>query len=305
MKRFALIGAAGYIAPRHLKAIKEVGGDLVAALDPFDAVGVLDSYFPNAEFFREPEVFEAYLEDHPVDWVSVVSPNHLHEAHIRLGLRQGAHVLCEKPLVVEPESLDRLAAMEARTGKRVYTVLQLRVHPALLALRERLQGEAGKRQVVLTYITSRGPWYQKSWKADEAKSGGVATNIGIHFFDLLLWYFGRVEALEVHLRTPTTVAGYLELERAQVRWFLSIDPRFLPQEVQARGQRTYRSIRIEGEEVEFSEGFTDLHTEVYRRTLAGEGFGLEEARPGIEVTARVRRAEVVVPRPGVRHAFLE
>lgn len=304
MKRFALIGAAGYIAPRHLKAIKEVGGDLVAALDPFDAVGVLDSYFPSTQFFREPEVFEAYLEEHPVDWVSVVSPNHLHEAHIRLGLRQGAYVLCEKPLVVEPESLDRLAAMEARTGKRVYTVLQLRVHPALLALRERLLREQGKREVVLTYITSRGPWYQRSWKADEAKSGGVATNIGIHFFDLLLWYFGGVEALEVHLRTSTTVAGYMELERARVRWFLSIDASFLPKEALARGQRTYRSIRIEGEEVEFSEGFTDLHTEVYRKTLAGEGFGLEEARPGIEVAAQVRRAEVVTPRPEVRHTFL-
>lgn len=304
MTRFALIGAAGYIAPRHLKAIKEVGGDLVAALDPFDAVGILDGYFPGAQFFREPEVFEAYLEDNPVDWVSVVSPNHLHEAHIRLGLRQGAHVLCEKPLVVEPESLDRLAAMEARTGKRVYTVLQLRVHPALLALRERLRAERGKKDVVLTYITSRGPWYQKSWKADEAKSGGVATNIGIHFFDLLLWYFGWVEALEVHLRTATTVAGYLELERARVRWFLSIDASFLPQEVLARGQRTYRSIRIEGEEVEFSEGFTDLHTEVYRKTLAGEGFGLEEARPGIEVAARVRRAEVTTHGTGARHPFL-
>lgn len=304
MKRFALIGAAGYIAPRHLKAIKEVGGDLVAALDPFDAVGILDGYFPGAQFFREPEVFEAYLEDNPVDWVSVVSPNHLHEAHIRLGLRQGAHVLCEKPLVVEPESLDRLKAMEERTGRRVYTVLQLRVHPALLALRERLRAERGKKDVVLTYITSRGPWYQKSWKADEAKSGGVATNIGIHFFDLLLWYFGGVEALEVHLRTPTTVAGYLELERARVRWFLSIDASFLPQEVLARGQRTYRSIRIEGEEVEFSEGFTDLHTEVYRKTLAGEGFGLEEARPGIEVAARVRRAEVTTHGTGARHPFL-
>jgi len=194
--------------------------------------------------------------------------------------------------------------MEARTGKRVYTVLQLRVHPALLALRERLQGEKGKKEVVLTYITSRGPWYQKSWKADEAKSGGVATNIGIHFFDLLLWYFGGVEALEVHLRTPTTVAGFLELERARVRWFLSIDAAFLPKEVVARGQRTYRSIAIEGQEVEFSEGFTDLHTEVYRRTLAGEGFGLKEARPGIELTARVRRAEVVASRPEVRHAYL-
>lgn len=304
MTRFALIGAAGYIAPRHLKAIKEVGGDLVAALDPFDAVGILDGYFPGAQFFREPEVFEAYLEDNPVDWVSVVSPNHLHEAHIRLGLRQGAHVLCEKPLVVEPESLDRLKAMEERTGRRVYTVLQLRVHPALLALRERLRAERGKKDVVLTYITSRGPWYQKSWKADEAKSGGVATNIGIHFFDLLLWYFGWVEALEAHLRTATTVAGYLELERARVRWFLSIDASFLPQEVLARGQRTYRSIRIEGEEVEFSEGFTDLHTEVYRKTLAGEGFGLEEARPGIEVAARVRRAEVTTHGTGARHPFL-
>ncbi|WP_243028288.1 Gfo/Idh/MocA family protein [Thermus albus] len=304
MTRFALIGVAGYIAPRHLKAIKEVGGDLVAALDPFDAVGILDGYFPNAQFFREPEVFEAYLEDHPVDWVSVVSPNYLHEAHIRLGLRQGAHVLCEKPLVLEPEALDRLAAMEARTGKRVFTVLQLRVHPALVALRERLRGEREAKEVVLTYITSRGPWYQKSWKADEAKSGGVATNIGIHFFDLLLWYFGGVQAGEVHLRTPTTVAGYLELERARVRWFLSIDASFLPREALARGQRTYRSIVFDGQELEFSEGFTELHTEVYRHTLAGAGFGLEEARPGVELAAWVRRAEVVSPRLGSPHPFL-
>ncbi|MEM2265963.1 MAG: Gfo/Idh/MocA family oxidoreductase [Candidatus Hadarchaeales archaeon] len=304
MMRFALIGAAGYIAPRHLKAMKEVGGQLVAALDPFDAVGVLDSFFPEARFFTHPEVFEAFLEDDPVDWVSVVSPNYLHEAHIRMGLRHGAHVLCEKPLVIDPASLDRLVEMERRTGKRVFTVLQLRVHPSLLALRERLLGEGGKKEVELTYITSRGPWYQESWKADEKKSGGVATNIGIHFFDLLSWYFGGMEALEVHLRTPTTVAGYLELERARVRWFLSIDPSALPQEAKVQGKRTYRSIRIEGEEVEFSEGFTDLHTEVYRKTLSGEGFGLNEARPGIELAAKVRTAEVSVPSPRARHPFL-
>lgn len=303
MKRFALIGAGGYIAPRHMKAIKEIGGQLVAALDPCDAVGILDGFFPDVQFFLEPEVFEAYIEDHPVDWVSVASPNYLHEAHIRLGLRHGANVLCEKPLVLEPESLGRLAAFEERTGRRVYAVLQLRVHPDLMALRQKLQGHQDKRDVVLTYITSRGPWYLKSWKADERKSGGVAPNIGIHFFDLLLWYFGPVEALEVHLRTPTTLSGYLELERARVRWFLSIEASFLPKEVLARRQRTYRSITIEGEEVEFSEGFSDLHTEVYRRTLAGEGFGLEDARGGIELAASVRRAELVSARTNTRHPF--
>ncbi len=296
MKRFALIGAGGYIAPRHMKAIKEIGGQLVAALDPCDAVGILDGFFPDVQFFLEPEVFEAYIEDHPVDWVSVASPNYLHEAHIRLGLRHGANVLCEKPLVLEPESLGRLAAFEERTGRRVYAVLQLRVHPDLMALRQKLQGHQDKREVVLTYITSRGPWYLKSWKADERKSGGVAPNIGIHFFDLLLWYFGPVEALEVHLRTPTTLSGYLELERARVRWFLSIEASFLPKEVLARRQRH-----------RFSEG-NGLALGRYRRR------GLEREHDaalnglGLDILPEVRlrhfyahRMQITRPRAPARH----
>ncbi|WP_337844911.1 Gfo/Idh/MocA family oxidoreductase [Thermus sp.] len=301
MKRFALIGV-GYIAPRHLKAIKDTGNLLTAALDPGATAGILDSYFPEAAFFTEPEVFEAHLEDHPVDWVAIASPNHLHEAHIRMALRQGAHALCEKPLVLEPESLDRLEELEGRYGRRVYTVLQLRVHPALQALKEKLSGEA--KDVLLTYITGRGPWYLKSWKGDLRKGGGLATNIGIHFFDLLYWYFGKTLYLEVHVRTDTVVAGYLELERARVRWFLSIDPSYVPEALRAEGWRTYRSIAIEGEEVEFSEGFTDLHTEVYRRALAGEGFGLEVAREPICTTALIRKAEISPPPTHRAHPLL-
>ncbi|KGQ22408.1 Gfo/Idh/MocA family oxidoreductase [Thermus filiformis] len=301
--KFALIGAAGYIAPRHLKAIREVGGDLLAALDPFDAVGVLDSYFPQAAFFTQTEELEAHLEDHPVDWVSIASPNHLHEAHVRLAFRHGADALCEKPLVTEVAALERLKALEERTGRRVYTVLQLRVHPALLALKERLDRERGIKEVVLTYVTGRGPWYLKSWKGDVRKSGGLATNIGIHFFDLLAWFFGPAEHLEVHARTDTVAAGYLALARARVRWFLSIDPSFVPEPQRSQGKRTYRSIAIEGEEVEFSEGFTDLHTEVYRRTLAGKGFGLEDTWEAIRLTEAIRHKEV--GGGAFRHPFLE
>ena len=288
MTRFALTGLAGYIAPRHLKAIKEVGGVLVASLDPATNVGLVDSFFPEAEFFTEPEAFEAYLEDlrdrgEGVDYLSIASPNHLHYPQIRMALRLGANALSEKPLVLWPEEIARLKELEARTGRRVYTVLQLRVHPSLLALKERLGQEKGAKDVVLTYVTGRGKWYGKSWKVDEAKSGGLATNIGIHFFDLLAWLFGRALHVEVHARTPTVNAGYLELEGARVRWFLSIDPSFVPEPLRRQGKRTYRSIAVDGEEVEFSEGFTDLHTEVYRKTLAGEGFGLDEAAEAILV----------------------
>ena len=309
MTRFALTGLAGYIAPRHLKAIKEVGGLLVAGLDPATSVGVGDSFFPEAAFFTEPEVFEAYLEDmrergEGVDYLSIASPNHLHYPQIRMALRLGANALSEKPLVLWPEEVDRLAEWEARSGKRVYTVLQLRVHPALQALRERLSQEKEVWNVVLTYITGRGAWYQASWKADERKSGGLATNIGIHFFDLLAWFFGKAHRVEVHVRTPRVNAGYLELERARVRWFLSIDPSFVPEAFRRAGKRTYRSIVVNGEEAEFSEGFTDLHTEVYRKTLAGEGFGLAEAREAIRVAAEVRTLPLKDPTPEVRHPFL-
>mgnify|MGYP003411771304 FL=1 len=309
MTRFALTGLAGYIAPRHLKAIKEVGGVLVASLDPATNVGLVDSFFPEAEFFTEPEAFEAYLEDlrdrgEGVDYLSIASPNHLHYPQIRMALRLGANALSEKPLVLWPEEIARLKELEARTGRRVYTVLQLRVHPSLLALKERLGQETGAKDVVLTYVTGRGKWYGKSWKVDEAKSGGLATNIGIHFFDLLAWLFGRALHVEVHARTPTVNAGYLELEGARVRWFLSIDPSFVPEPLRRQGKRTYRSIAVDGEEVEFSEGFTDLHTEVYRKTLAGEGFGLDEAAEAIRVAALLRTLPLSQPSPENRHPFL-
>ena len=309
MTRFALTGLAGYIAPRHLKAIKEVGGVLLATLDPATNVGLVDSFFPEAEFFTEPEAFEAYLEDlrdrgEGVDYLSIASPNHLHYPQIRMALRLGANALSEKPLVLWPEEIARLKELEARTGRRVYTVLQLRVHPSLLALKERLGQEKGAKDVVLTYVTGRGKWYGKSWKVDEAKSGGLATNIGIHFFDLLAWLFGRALHVEVHARTPTVNAGYLELEGARVRWFLSIDPSFVPEPLRRQGKRTYRSIAVDGEEVEFSEGFTDLHTEVYRKTLAGEGFGLDEAAEAIRVAALLRTLPLSQPSPENRHPFL-
>mgnify|MGYP006313207763 FL=1 len=309
MTRFALTGLAGYIAPRHLKAIKEVGGVLVASLDPATNVGLVDSFFPEAEFFTEPEAFEAYLEDlrdrgEGVDYLSIASPNHLHYPQIRMALRLGANALSEKPLVLWPEEIARLKELEARTGRRVYTVLQLRVHPSLLALKERLGQEKGAKDVVLTYVTGRGKWYGKSWKVDEAKSGGLATNISMHFFDLLAWLFGRALHGEVHARTPTVNAGYLELEGARVRWFLSIDPSFVPEPLRRQGKRTYRSIAVDGEEVEFSEGFTDLHTEVYRKTLAGEGFGLDEAAEAIRVAALLRTLPLSQPSPENRHPFL-
>ncbi len=309
MTRFALTGLAGYIAPRHLKAIKEVGGVLVAGLDPATNVGIVDSFFPEAEFFTEPEAFEAYLEDlrdrgEGVDYLSIASPNHLHYPQIRMALRLGANALSEKPLVLWPEEVARLKELEAHTGKRVYTVLQLRIHPSLLALKERLGQEKGVKDVVLTYVTGRGKWYAKTWKVDEAKSGGLATNIGIHFFDLLAWFFGRALRVEVHVRTSTVNAGYLELEGARVRWFLSIDPSFVPEPLRRQGKRTYRSIVVDGEEVEFSEGFTDLHTEVYRKTLAGEGFGLDEAAEAIRVAALLRTLPLSQPSPESRHPFL-
>lgn len=310
MTRFALTGLAGYIAPRHLKAIKEVGGVLVAGLDPATNVGIVDSFFPEAEFFTEPEAFEAYLEDlrdlgEGVDYLSIASPNHLHYPQIRMALRLGANALSEKPLVLWPEEIARLKELEARTGRRVYTVLQLRVHPSLLALKERLGQEKGAKDVVLTYVTGRGKWYGKSWKVDEAKSGGLATNIGIHFFDLLAWLFGRALHVEVHARTPTVNAGYLELEGARVRWFLSIDPSFVPEPLRRQGKRTYRSIAVDGEEVEFSEGFTDLHTEVYRKTLAGEGFGLDEAAEAIRVAALLRTLPLSQPSPETCHPMVK
>ena len=301
MKNFAMIGVAGYIAPRHLKAVQETGNRLVAAVDPNDAVGILDRYGYEIRYFREIERFDRHMdklrrgpEAERIDWVSICSPNYLHDAHIRLALRNGAHALCEKPIVINPWNLDALEQLERETGRRVFTVLQLRVHPQLIALRGQLQARIDPRraQVSLTYVTSRGPWYQVSWKGSEDKSGGIATNIGVHLFDLLIWLFGRPERSRLALKEPTRMAGELELEHADVRWFLSTDRSDLPEPVRAQGKATCRHIAIDGEPVEFSEGFADLHTEVYRRTLSDTGFRIADARPAIELVSRIRSLRV-------------
>ncbi|UCE23554.1 MAG: Gfo/Idh/MocA family oxidoreductase [Candidatus Zixiibacteriota bacterium] len=311
-KNFALTGASGYVAPRHLKAIKETGNRLVAALDPHDSAGVVDSYFDDAVFFTEFERFDRHIEKlrrldgtNSIHYVSICSPNYLHDAHARFALRIGADVICEKPLVLNPWNLDALAELERESGGKIYTVLQLRVHPSLIALRESIQKEAlkAKKEIELTYITSRGPWYLVSWKGQLERSGGLATNIGIHFFDLLMWLFGPVERSDVYLSLPTKTSGYLELKDARVRWYLSIDKNDLPQEALDKNQRTFRSITIDGEEVEFSEGFTDLHTIVYRETLAGRGFGLEQARPSIELVHDIRNSKPVSPGEAVHPAL--
>lgn len=311
LKRFGLTGASGYIAPRHMKAIKDTGNLLTAALDPFDSVGVMDSYFPACEFFTQPEKFERYMFDarrrgEGLDYVSICSPNHMHDPHIRMALRAGADAICEKPIVLHPQDIDALKEVEAETGRRVWTILQLRTHAALVALKERLdaEGDTGQKDVDLTYMTSRGTWYLRSWKGREEESGGLATNIGVHFFDMLTWLFGDLQHVEVHERTPTLNAGYLELERARVRWMLSIDETLLPEAMQAKGQRTYRSITIDGQEIEFSEGFTDLHTDVYRRTLAGQGFSLDDTRGAIETVSRIRSMPLVTATTATRNPML-
>ncbi len=297
MKRFALIGAAGYIADRHMKAIKETGNQLVCATDKFDVMGRIDSYFPDAEFFLEIENLDKYMDDlrregKPIDMVSICTPNYMHPSHIRFALRNGADAICEKPLVIYPRDMHIIKDIEAETGKRVFTVLQLRYHKTILDLKKKIEATGSDMfDVDLSYITTRGTWYQKSWKGDVEKSGGVATNIGIHFFDMITWIFGNVKANIVHLYTPTKAAGFLQLEKARVRWFLSVDAEDLPKEVAERGKRTYRSITVNGEEVEFSEGFTDLHTETYRQILAGNGFGIEDARESIELTDFVRNTK--------------
>jgi len=301
-KNFAITGVAGYVAPRHLKAIKETGNRLVAAVDPHDSVGLLDSYFEDVRFFTEFERFDRHIEklrrqgeDQRVHYVSICSPNYLHDAHCRFALRVGADAICEKPVVLNPWNIDALQELEKESGKKIFTVLQLRVHPSLIALKEKLQKEKSsfKKEIILTYITSRGLWYLVSWKGQIEKSGGLATNIGIHFFDLLLWLFGKVEGFEVHLATPTRTAGYMELENARVKWFLSIEKSDLPEECKSKGKATFRSITIDGQEVEFSEGFTDLHTIVYRETLAGRGFGLADARPSVVLAHDIRNAKVI------------
>jgi len=299
MKNFALIGAAGYIAPRHLKAIKETGNQLVVAMDINDSVGVMDGYFPEAEFFTEFEEFEAYVEDRhnlgkELDYVSICSPNYLHVSHIKYALKNGIDVICEKPLVLNSNDLNVLASYEQRYGARVNSVLQLRLHPSIIAVRDKVKAAPVNKifDVDLTYMTSRGKWYLKSWKGEDNKSGGIATNIGVHFYDMLHFIFGAVKKNEVHYRDEKTTSGYLEYERARVRWFLSIDANNLPANA-VRGEKlTYRSITIENEELEFSGGFTDLHTQSYQRVLAGQGYGLEDNRAAIETVEVIRNAPI-------------
>lgn len=312
MYNFAMIGVAGFVAPRHLKAIKDTGNTLSAALDPHDSVGLLDNHFPEAKFFTSFERFERHLvrrqykgDEPPVNYVSICSPNYLHDTHIRLALNVNAHAICEKPLVINTWNLQSLSELEAKTGKKVFTVLQLRLHPTLIALQQQLMSQPSgqKRDVVLTYITRRGQWYHTSWKGDDEKSGGLAMNIGIHFFDLLIWLFGKPQNSQVHLSRPDKMAGSLELEGARVRWYLSVDVNDLPQETRDKGKFASRSITMDGQEIEFSEGFTDLHTRVYEQTLAGNGFGIEDARPSIELVYDIRHADLT-PKPENLHPML-
>ena len=300
MKNFALIGAAGYIAPRHLKAIKNTGNNLSAAFDPFDSVGIMDSYFPNVDFFVEFERFDRHVEklkrkNTPIDYVSVCSPNYLHDSHTRFGLRNNADVICEKPSVLNPWNIDALEEIEIETGKHIYSILQLRLHPSIIALREKvIKGPKDKvYDIDLTYITSRGHWYFTSWKGDVSKSGGIATNIGVHFFDMLTWVFGGVKNNTVHVHEYDRAAGYLELEKARVRWFLSINEDTIPVKLKAQGKRTFRSITIEGDEFEFSEGFTDLHTISYEGILRGEGFRIGETKKAIEIVHDIRHIKPI------------
>ncbi|WP_207063720.1 Gfo/Idh/MocA family protein [Motiliproteus sp. SC1-56] len=313
MKQFALIGAAGYIAPRHMKAIKETGNNLTAALDPNDSVGIIDSYFPEAHFFTEFERFDRHIDklrresgDCGVDYVSICSPNYLHDSHMRFALRSGADAICEKPIVLNPWNIDGLLEIERDTGRKVNTILQLRVHPAIIALREKIRKAASsqKYEVDLTYITSRGNWYLQSWKGDEKKSGGIATNIGVHFYDMLHFLFGELQDNQVYLREETRAAGFLEYQNARVRWFLSCDFNDIPTSVKEQGQRTFRSITVDGEEIEFSGGFTDLHTRSYEEILAGRGYGLEENRVAIETVATIRNAPLKAA-GAQAHPFIE
>ncbi|MBR6067617.1 MAG: Gfo/Idh/MocA family oxidoreductase [Bacteroidales bacterium] len=312
MKNFAIIGVGGYIAPRHLKAIKETGNNLLVALDKSDSVGIIDSYFPKADFFTEPERFERHVyklqhgSGEKLDIFSICTPNYLHDAHIRMALLNGADAICEKPLVLNPWNIDALSELEKETGHKIYNILQLRLHPAIIELKKKIEaGDPNKiYDVDLTYITSRGKWFHYSWKGDIAKSGGLATNIGIHFFDMLQYIFGKKKMLVVHHRDNHVVSGYLELEKARVRWFLSVDSEYLPDEIKAKGQTTYRSIQIAGDELEFTGGFTDLHTESYRNILAGNGFGLDQAKPSIEMVHFIRNAEVVTTMKDCEHPFM-
>lgn len=310
MKKFGLIGASGYIAPRHMRAIADTGNILVAALDKNDSVGVIDSYFPNADFFTEYERFDRHVDKmrrrgNSLDYMAICSPNYLHDSHIRFALRTGADAICEKPLVLNPWNINGLREIENDTGRKINTILQLRLHPSIIALKEKIANSPKdkKHEVDLTYITSRGHWYLVSWKGDVNKSGGVATNVGVHFYDMLHFLFGELQDNIVHHFSDTTNAGYLEYENARVRWFLSVDANNLPDEAKAAGQRTYRSITIDGDEIEFSGGFTDLHTRSYEEILAGRGFGLDDNVVAIETVADIRN-KTPLGRVGEYHPFL-
>ena len=320
MKNFALIGVGGYVAVRHLRAIKDTQNDLLVALDKFDSVGIMDSFFPNASFFVEFERFDRHIEKLKrteginLDYISICTPNYLHDSHIRMALRSGAHAICEKPLVLNPWNLDALSSIEKEYDKKVNTILQLRLHPSIIELKEKIDNGPKDKiyDVDLTYLTSRGNWYYTSWKGDVSKSGGAASNIGIHFYDMLSWVFGDLKKNVVHLHNHDRAAGYLEFERARVRWFLSINYDVIPEEVKAKGQRTYRSITVDGKEIEFSQGFFDLHTKSYENIIDGNGFGLEHARQSIEIVHAIRNAETqplqgeyhpLAKLPVVRHPF--
>jgi len=299
MKKFALIGAAGYIAPRHMKAIKSTGNCVSAALDPNDSVGILDSYFPDAHFFTEFERFDRHIDKqrrigNTFDYLSICSPNYLRDSHVRFGLRSGMNVVCEKPLVLNPWNLDALKDIEQESGKRVFTILQLRLHNDIQALKSRVEKQINSKMfdVDLTYITSRGRWYLSSWKGDVSKSGGIATNIGVHFFDMLSYVFGELQENEVHHLSDSRASGFLEFKHARVRWFLSIEASDLPNNVESQ-QRTFRSITCDGEEIEFSDGFTDLHSDSYRKILTGDGFGIDSCRTSIEIVSEIRKAKIV------------
>jgi UDP-N-acetyl-2-amino-2-deoxyglucuronate dehydrogenase len=299
MKNFALIGASGYIAPRHMKAIKDTGNDLVAALDPYDGIGIMDSNFPEANFFTEFERFDRFVDKwhrdtgRKIDYMSICSPNYLHDSHIRFALKSGADAICEKPLVLNPWNIDQLKLIEKETGHRIYNILQLRLHPSIITLKNRVTKELKQNpnkvyDIDLTYLTSRGKWFFISWKGNEAKSGGIASNIGVHFYDMLSWIFGEVKENVVHLKQVDTNAGFLQLKNANVRWFLSVNYKYIPDDIKTMNQRTYRSIKIDDEEIEFSGGFTDLHTKSYNQILDGNGFGLDEAYGSINTVSKIR-----------------
>lgn len=310
MKNFALIGAAGYIAPRHLMAIRDTKSNLLAALDRFDSVGILDSYFPQAHFFTEFERFDRHIDklkrkDTKIDYVSICTPNYLHDSHIRFALRNNADAICEKPLVLNPWNLEALSEIEKETGSRVYNILQLRLHPSIIALKQEIEQSGDKiYDVDLTYLTSRGSWYFNSWKGDIGKSGGIATNIGIHFFDMLTWIFGGVKENIVHILEEDRAAGVLHLNKARVRWFLSINYDYIPEEIKKQNKRTFRAITVNGKEIEFSEGFGDLHTKSYEEVLKGNGFGLHEATPCIQLAHDIRLATPIGAK-GDYHPFVK